>query len=255
MKTLLTTLFLWSFICHGGQVGHGNSVKTLPFREFYKTITKQFAKIDSLHQSGGYDSLVNENDKVVSILNHYKTYLFDFPDSLDYDLIYLTKSADKKLLLVSWDTRTGGTMIAFTTMAIFKTPQGVKTKMLMDTTYESMPHTYMHYNSVNIVTTTEGKNIYLAWGNGQGSTALPWQELRAFSVANGQLIEPKIFPDKTSKIFIEFDLHSFEEDQRVPSIRIKNGGKTIQVPIESEKQGFSGKYRTYVFNGKAFKPK
>lgn len=254
MKTLLTTLFLWSFICHA-QVRRGDSVQTLSFREFYQTITKQFAKIDRLHQSGGYDSLENENDKIINILNHYKTLLFDFPDSLDYDLIYLTKSADKKFVLVSWDTRTGGTMIAFTTMAVFKTPQGVKTKMLLDTTEESMPYTYMHYNSVNTVTSTEGKNIYLAWGNGQGSTAIPWQELRAFSIVNGQLIEPKIFPDKTSRIFIEFDLHAFGEEQRVPSIRIKNGGKTIQVPIEGAKQGFSGKYRTYVFNGKRFKPK
>jgi hypothetical protein len=145
-------------------------------------------------------------------------------------------------------------MIAFTTMAIFKTSQGVKTKMLLDTSDESMPYTYMHYNSVNTVTTSDGKKVYLAWGNGQGSTALPWQELRAFSIADGELVEPKIFPDTASKIFMEFDLHTFSDEQRVPSIRVKDGGKTIQLPIEGAKQGFSGKYKTYVFNGKAFKP-
>jgi len=119
MKTLLTTLLLWSFISHG-LVGRGDSVKTLPFREFYQTITKQFSKIDRLHQSGGYDSLENENQKVESTINRYKTQLFTFPDSLNYDLIYLTKSADRNLVLVSWDTRTGGTMIAFTTRQSLK---------------------------------------------------------------------------------------------------------------------------------------
>jgi hypothetical protein len=230
-------------------------MRTLPFNEFYQTITKQFARIDHLHQSGGYDSLESENQKIESILNHYKTHLFNFRDSLDYDLIYLTKSADKKLVLVSWDTRTGGTLIAFTTMAIFKTPQGVKTKMLLDTAEESMPYSYMHYNSINTITNLAGKNIYLAWGNGQGSTALPWQELRAFSIAIAELSEPKVFPGKASKIFVEFDLHAFGEEQKVPSIRIKNGGKTIQVPIEGAKQGFSGKYKTYVYNGKMFTSK
>ncbi len=44
-------------------------------------------------------------------------------------------------------TRTGGTMIAFTTMAIFKIPQGITTKMLLDKVDEGMSYTYMHYNS------------------------------------------------------------------------------------------------------------
>jgi hypothetical protein len=97
----------------------------------------------------------------------------------------------------------------------------------------------MHYNSVNTIKATNGRSIYLAWGNGQGSTALPWQELRAFSIVNGRLIEPKIFPDKMSKVYVEFDLHAFNEEQRVPSIKIKDCGRTIRVPIEGAKQGFS----------------
>jgi hypothetical protein len=251
MRILLIIITLWSVVCHG-QVGRGDYVKTFSFKNIYQKITKQFARIDSLQQSGGYDSLENENEKVISILNQYRTHLFNFPDTLNYDLIYLTKSADKRFVLVSWDTRTGGTLIAFTTMAIFKTPQGVVTRMLVDTSDESMPYSYMHYNSVNTIKATNGRSIYLAWGNGQGSTALPWQELRAFSIVNGQLIEPKIFPDKMSKIYVEFDLHAFSEKQRVPSIKIKDCGRTIQVPIEGAKQGFSGKYKTYTFNGKNF---
>jgi hypothetical protein len=254
MKTVLIAFCLCAFSCYG-QVGRGDSLKTKPFEEFYQIITKQFAKIDSLQHSGDYDFLENENQKVQSIINRFKDQLFNFPDSLNYDLIYLTKSADRNLVLVSWDTRTGGTMIAFTTMAIFKSFEEVKTKMLVDTTDEIMAHSYMHYNNIKTVITSGSRKIYLAWGNGQGSTLLPWQELRAFSIINGKLVEPKIFPDKTSKIFIEFDLHSFRDEQKVPTIKIKEDGKIIQVPIEEANQGFSGKYRTYVFTGKTFRLK
>lgn len=149
----------------------------------------------------------------------------------------------------------GGTLIAFTTMAIYRTTQGIKTKMLLDTTDENMPYTYMHYNSMNTVTNSEGKKIYLTWGNGQGSTALPWQELRAFSITNNKLSEPIIFPNLDSRIFVEFDLHAFRNKQKVPVIRVKDGGKTIQVPVEGKKQGFSGEYKTYYFNGKVFQAK
>ena len=146
-------------------------------------------------------------------------------------------------------------MIAFTTMAVFKTPEGITTKMLLDTIEVNMPFTYLHYNSINTITHSSGKEIYLAWGNGQGSTALPWQELRAFSISNNELIEQKIFPNAATNIQVEFDLHAFREDQKVPVIKIKNSGRVIQVPIEGDKQGFSGKYKSYIFNGKVFKAK
>jgi len=163
------------------------------------------------------------------------------------------KSSDRQLALISLDTRTGGTMIAFKTMAIFKSPQGLKTKMLLDTADENMSFTYMHYNSINTVIKATGEKLYLAWGNGQGSTLIPWQELKAFSIAKNKLVESKIFPNSASSIQVEFDLNSFADNQKVPVIKIKNGGKTLQVPIENEKQGFSGKYKSYVFNGKVFK--
>lgn len=254
MRLLLTILFLSILTCKGQ--GCNTAVKnSKPFKNFYATIRQQFITIDSLREAN-YDSVEQANDKLINIIRRFKENIFDFPDTLDYDLIYLSKSSDKKLALVSWDTRTGGTLIAFTTMAIYKTPQGIiKTKMLLDTTDENMPYTYMHYNLINTITSLDGKQIYLTWGNGQGSTALPWQELRAFAISNNKLIEPTIFPNSDSKIFIEFDLHAFKDNQKVPVIRIKDSGKTIQVPIEGKKQGFSGKYKTYYFNGKVFKAK
>lgn len=233
-----------------GQNKFDTSQKTL--KSFYSKITRQFVIIDSIRNID-YDQLEAANNEVIKILKDYKAEIFNFPDTFDYDLLYFVKSSDKKLALISWDTRTGGTMIAFTTMAIFKSPQSIETKMLLDTTDENMPLTYMHYNSINTITKHSGERVYLAWGNGQGSSIIPWQELKAFSILRSELIEPKIFPNSASSIQVEFDLNSFPNNQLAPAIKIKNGGRTIQIPIENDRQGFSGKYKTYVFNGKVFK--
>ena len=249
MKSLLTIIFFYTLTCEG-QNKFDSAQKT--FKSFYSKITRQFVIIDSL-RNVDFDQLEAANNEVIKILNAYKAEIFNFSDTLDYDLIYLVKSSDKKLALISWDTRTGGTMIAFTTMAIFKSSQSIETKMLLDTTDENMPLTYMHYNSINTITKHSGERVYLAWGNGQGSTIIPWQELKAFSIFRSKLIEPKIFPNSASSIQVEFDLNSFPNNQKVPVVKIENGGTTIQVPIENDRQGFSGKYKTYVFNGKVFK--
>jgi len=147
MKLLLTIFFISILICHGQ--GYKTSLKkSKQFTDFYNAITQQFIIIDSLRLSD-YDSFEKANNKLVNIINEFKTDIFDFKDSLDYDLIYLIKSSDKKLALISWDTRMGGTMIDFTTLAVYKTPEGIKIKMLLDATDENMPDTYMHYNSLN----------------------------------------------------------------------------------------------------------
>ena len=249
MKFILTFIFFYSLTCEG-QNKIDNPQKTP--KTFYSEITRQFLAIDSL-RNVDYDKLEEANNEVANILISYKAEILNSPDTLDYDLIYLAKSSDKMLALVSWDTRKGGTMIAFTTMAIYKTPEGTITKMLLDKTDEDMPFTYMHYNSINTIAASNGKKIYLAWGNGQGSTIIPWQELRTFSISNDKLVEPKILPNTSSNIRVEFDLHEFTDNQKVPVIKIKNSGRTILVPIETDSQGFSGKYKTYVFNGKEFK--
>src|SRR5690348_568139 len=98
----------------------------------------------------------------------------------------------------------------------------------------------MHYDT--IYTVQSGQTFYLAQGFGQGSTALPWQELRAFSIKNDKLINLKIFPEKKADIFVEFDTHNFKGGQRIPTIKVKSSGKTILIPIGTDDEGFSGKY-------------
>jgi hypothetical protein len=139
-------LFLTS-ICHA-QVPTTDLKKAGSFSDFYLSVEKQFRIIDSLRYTDG-DSLESLNTRIAEIIASYADELLNYPDTLDYDLLYIAKSADKNIALVSWDTRRGGTMIAFTTMALFKTSAGVRSKALIyDTGEEGLPYTFMHYNHI-----------------------------------------------------------------------------------------------------------
>jgi hypothetical protein len=251
MKLILTLLFQWFFICQG-QVGRAVSTSNVAYKNFYSTIKKQFGRIDSLFDSDDYEFPERENQKIISILNQYKAEMFSFPDRSDYDLIYLNKSGDKNLILVSWDTRIGGAEMEFRTMAVYKTAFGIKTQMLVDSSNSLAPLKYMHYNSIHTLTPSKGNKIYLAWGNGMGSTAIPWQEVRAFSISNGQLIQPNVFPGEEPKLYIDFDLHDFKENETVPVIKIISKGRTVLVPTAGKTKGFSGKYDVYRYDGEVF---
>ena len=221
---------------------------------FYSAIKKHFNLIDSI-RFVDFDLVEAENKKIEQTLNQYKNEIFKLSNVSDYDLLYISKASDNNFCLVSWDTRMGGTMIEFATMAVYKTTNGaVKTKMLIDTSEDPPENTLMHYDTIYSIKTKQG-NLYLAHGFGQGSTALPWQELRAFKIVNNRLTNPIVFPKKEHRIFVEFDTHEFGEDERIPTIKVRNTGKEILYPIATSKEGFSGKYQALVFSGTVYKVK
>lgn len=218
---------------------------------FYSILKRQFELIDSVKDTDDFEKADSLADEIVSILEANREIILGLPDTLNFDLLYISKSFDKNFCLVSWDTRQGGTMIDFATMAIFKTPSGIKSKFLRDTTSQ-MGDTYMHYDTIYSIKSFDSKSIYLAQGFGQGSTTLPWQEIRAFSIISDTLHNPRIFSDTSSNIFVEFDSHKFNNDERIPGIKLKDFGKTILVPQTTDEEGFSGKYQTLIFNDTAF---
>jgi hypothetical protein len=97
--------------------------------------------------------------------------------------------------------------------------------------------------------------VYLARGFGQGSTALPWQELKAFKIQYGKLYSPQIFPGNKTELWVEFDLTKFSEGQLVPTIKVKDRGKTILLPVATENEGFSGKYQLLTLGKSTYKVK
>lgn len=218
---------------------------------FYQAVERHFNYIDSIRKIHP-DLIEAENLKLQQTINSYKVDIFKLSDTSNYDLLYIAKSSDKKLCLVSWDTRMGGTMIDFATMAIFQTSSGdIISKMLVDTSENPMGNTLMHYDNLYSIKESD-KTIYIAHGFGQGSTALPWQELRAFQIDGGQLNNPKIFPEQKPNLFIEFDTYKLNREE-IPMILVTDGAKTISSPIPNDDEGFSGKYQKLVFKGGVYK--
>lgn len=146
----------------------------------------------------------------------------------------------------------GGTMIDFATMAIYQTSNGdTISKMLIDTSESPIGNTLMHYDNLYSIKEAD-KTIYIAHGFGQGSTALPWQELRAFQINGKQLINPSIFPEQKPNLFIEFDTHKLKREE-IPMILVIDSAKTISSPIPTDDEGFSGKYQKLVFRDRIYK--
>jgi hypothetical protein len=263
-------LFISIYLILSSVLSYGQS--NLPLKshenlnEFYSQIKKQFKNIDSMEYSKRTDSVIDYDKidslhqvaikNVIEIIKKYKNEILFFPDTLDYDLLYIARSSDRKFALVSWDTRFGGTMIDFASIALFKTNNNVLAKMVLnlpEVEGGDSSNTLMHYNLIETAISNDGTKTYLAWGNGQGSTAIPWQEVRAFRIMNDNLIQPAIFPKSDTYVQVSFDTHSFKEDEKIPTIKIKNKGKDIFVPIPNDSEGFSGRYKHYYFDGKNYR--
>ena len=225
-------------------------------QNLYNTLNNHFHFLDSIRHYDTADLMETENKKVAQSIDFYKQDIINSNDTIDFDFIYVAKSIDKNFCLVSWDTRMGGTMIDFATVAIYKTNTGLLlSKRITDTTENAIDeNTLMHYNRIFSIETNSGK-IYLGQGFGQGSTALPWQELRAFKIENNKLENPRIFPKKEFRLSAEFDTHQFSKNENIPTIKVIDNGKTILLPITTDKEGFSGKYQTLFFTGTLYKIK
>jgi hypothetical protein len=247
MKLLLLITALTITCC---AIGQSKVAPTATNKAQVRTsIQKCFRRIDSVRFKDP-DNLEVENKKLIQLLAKHKEELFKWVNEQDFDFLYIAKSADNKLCLISWDTRMGGTMIDFASMALYKaTGQSVKHTLLKgDGDRSGDENTLMHYDTVHTIITGKG-NVYLAHGFGQGSTAYPWQEVRAFRIEDNQLKMPAVFPEKENKLFVAFDTHQFGDDELVPTIKVRNQGKTILYPIATENEGFSGKYQTFILSG------
>ncbi|MDB5200625.1 MAG: hypothetical protein JWQ27_34 [Ferruginibacter sp.] len=146
----------------------------------------------------------------------------------------------------------GGTMIDFTTMAVFKTAAGeTVAQMLSGTNETSGENSLMHYDQLYAVK-DGGNTIYIAHGFGQGSTALPWQELRAFQVRDRQLVNSNIFPGSQPSLFVEFDLHHLNREE-IPMILVIDSARRIFLPVQDNNEGFSGEYQELYFRNGVYK--
>jgi hypothetical protein len=74
-----------------------------------------------------------------------------------------------------------------------------------------------------------------------------------FQIKNDKLIYPTIFPGNKANIFVEFDIHEFDDQQTIPSIKIKEDGRKVLVPQTTNNEGFPGKYQILNLKGDYYK--
>ncbi|RYZ23180.1 MAG: hypothetical protein EOO16_05920 [Chitinophagaceae bacterium] len=182
--------------------------------------------------------------RMEALARRHAAAIAQLPDTTDYEFVSLAHSEDRRLTLLSWDTRLGGTMIQYAAIAIFRGADGrLRTKRIRDRS-KTLPDPLMHYDEVH-TRASGGDTCYVAYGKGQGSTALPWQELRVFRLRGNALAEAPVFPGNSSRLFVEFDTHDFKQEERIPVIRVEDSARRLLLPEAGQKNGFDGYYSVY----------
>lgn len=220
----------------------------------------QFSVLDSLSNAKDYSdstSVYQEmaNDRIYSLLSELtKDNKFRSCNPSDSTEISYAISADKNLVLSSWDTRFGGTMVDFVTAAIYQNDNGIFTKLLKDTT-ENRESSLIYFTEIHEVIDNTGQPIYLAYGVGQAQALMPWLTIKAFRITK-DLEEMKIFPNDKSQIELVYDFTT-EYDNNLPDtvvqVQFVNDGQKIILPVLSKFGKATGKYKTLTFDGRKFK--
>ncbi|MBT1687722.1 hypothetical protein [Dawidia soli] len=155
-------------------------------------------------------------------------------------------SDDQRLCLVSWDTRLGGTMIDFETVAIYKTAAGTKIRYLGEVDPETSGHTssQTYFTKLYALTDIDSVTTYYAYGVGQASTLLPWRTLQAFRVGEDLDDTLPTFDDRENSF--SYDLSKFDDNDDIADVIFAANPRDIQVP-DIEDEVSTGQYTRYRF--------
>lgn len=226
-------------------------------------VLQVFRMADSFYAQQESDSLEQLDRQITDTLIKYKSALFSMADTADYPFAF-ARSADKKFCLLSWNTLMGGTMIDYASMALYESGGIVKALRLWDVEGEDSTNPLHMYDTIATVT-IDNKPVYLARGFGRGSSALPWEEVRAFSITGDSLSYPLLFPqyadepadavfsktDYTNRTGIEYDLHNCDSnfyDIR-PVIIFLNNSRRLKIPKVKDNGGNTKEYFSLELDG------
>lgn len=214
-------------------------------------IKRQIDLLDSVSLAGYFDRqddmLDSVNKNIYRALegltkdDAYQQATLGEKDGISYLL-----SDDQRLCLISWDTRLGGTMIDFETVAIYKTVAGTKVRYLGEVDPETSEHTssQTYFTKLYALTDIDSVTTYFAYGEGQASTRLPWRTLQAFRI--GEHLDDTIptFADRENSF--SYDLSKFDDDDDIADIIFANDPCDIQVP-DIDDDAPTGQYTRYRF--------
>ena len=208
----------------------------------------QIDLLDSARAADDYDALDSINTNIYRGLEKlakndaYQIATFSQDDAISYLL-----SEDKKLCVVSWDRRTGGTMIDYVAVAIYQTGAGTNVEYFgYDPNTEEIEELQSYFTKLYGLTDANGVTTYFAYGFGQGSTMYHWHVLQAFRINADTLDHTRpTFDDRDNSIL--YDLSKFASHNDVKKITFSTDHRQIQVP-EVEDEAPTGRYNKYHFS-------
>lgn len=228
-----------------------------------RDLSIQFQTLDSLKQLTIYSDSIEicfnkTNEKIFSLLSSMtKDNVFPNCNPNDSRNVSYAISFDKKLALLSWDTRLGGTMLRYTTCAIYKARDKFKVKWLNNFIHDTMTQfselNYVCYSDIYSITMKNGKTIYLPYGHGLSQTLSPWRTIKAFQISN-DIYDLKIFPNEKSELFCDYDFSNLNPDNlpdSIAEIHFYEKDNKLEFPIIKDGR-HSGKYKHLIFDGKQF---
>ncbi len=233
-----------------------NATKSLMLSD---AVARHFQLMDIAYQAIDMDLLSEANASLKETLIKRKKDLFVAKTIPELNII---RSEDKKLCLVSWNTREGGAgnWIDYANLAFFEeaATMQIDTVMLENTlaiTYDTI-YTLPHQKGM----------VYLVQSS-VGAGPIAWGGLESFKIAGNQLVHPAIFPDTERDYFGEYETGyypgagfeflpgEFNENREWPTFKIKNQAKTIWVPLHTADEEFADKYQVLQWNGKTYQRK
>jgi hypothetical protein len=159
-------------------------------------------------------------------------------------MVSYISSDDRRLKFMSWDTKQGGTMIHFATVAIFQVRDSLKVELMLD---ESGENLFENFHEIHTIQNDQGETLYLVKAYGIGSTLARLLTLRFFQVRNGLTPVP-VFPDGENQITVGYDA---PHGDTVVDIKILEQGRKVLVPVVDGDQ-LTGDYNELNFNGVTF---
>jgi len=190
------------------------------------------------------DSLPKVNQEIISLLKQIPTNKGLQNCDLDFDMATYISSDDRRLRFMSWDTKQGGTMIDFATVAIFQDKDSLKVKLLLTEFGENL---FENFYEIYTIQDNRSEALYLVKAYGIGSTLVRQLSVKVFQVKNG-LTQVAIFPNGQNEITLGYETSS---QDTLFDIKVLEQGKKLLIPIV-DGDSLTGDYDELNFNGATF---
>jgi len=222
--------------------------------EFFSIVAQQFHLIEELrYKQKNTEQLKEAVDSIPRLINTWKSIIMDVKDTLDFNLLTITKSDDKKFCIVSWDTRLGDSKIDYASIVLYKIRDSIYLQQQKQEFIKAKPENpKIRYTAIYTITSKD-KKIFLAKGYGQGRTTEPWQEIKTFCIEDSSLALPNILPGKKNRIFVAINSTQLKGIKKTPPLSYDSTLLRLTVPVTDKDNVFTGSYLSYHFNSKKFK--